>query len=110
MIRMKCFRTGVITVILVLLSGCSTYNQAVQLDDRAYLLLIGYPGGNIVTIDNGEPINLSEDTQSYILNGQEATKIEIPVGQHEVKIINNGNVTVKRSFYVSSGNSFEVKF
>lgn len=106
---MKIMRSLAISISLLLLAGCGTYNQSVQVDDKAYLLLIGNPVNCIVTIDNQKPINLSRDTVSYNLNGQQATKIEIPIGRHKVKITKNGDIIVHREFYVSTGNSFEVQ-
>jgi hypothetical protein len=106
---MKNICTIAIFLSFLMLSACGTYNQSVQVDDRAYLLLIGSPDDTIVSIDNREPINLSQETTSYNLNGRRATKIEITTGKHSVKIIKNGNITVHRTFFVSNGNSFEVQ-
>lgn len=107
---MKIIQNLAIAVSFLLLTGCGTYNQAVQVNDKAYLLLIGNPYNNtIVTIDNQKPINLSQETVSFNLNGQKATKIEISIGKHTVKITKNGIEIVNRVFYVSNGNSFEVK-
>jgi len=98
-----------IILTLVLISSCSTYRQSVQVDDKAYLLLIGEPDGNIITIDNGKKINLSEETVSFDLNGKIATKIQISTGSHTLKIMKKGILKVNRKFYVSAGNSFEVQ-
>lgn len=106
---MKNFQTIVFSISLLILSGCGTYSQAVQVDDRAYLLLIGSPYGSVISIDNGKPINLGSETTSFNLNGKKATKIEISIGKHSIKIIKYGVVTVNRSFYVTNGNSFEVQ-
>lgn len=94
---------------VLFLSGCGTYGQIVQVDDSAYLLLIGNPQGNIVTIDNNLPIDLIKDTTSFSLNGEEATKIRVSRGKHTITIQKNGITTVNRKFYVSTGTSFEVK-
>jgi uncharacterized protein YcfL len=91
------------------LVGCGSYNQAVQVDDHAYLLLIGNPDGNIVVIDDGNPIDLEKDTTSFSLNGKQATKIQISIGKHTVKVTKSGALTVNRAFYVSTGTSFEVE-
>lgn len=98
-----------IVVALFMVTGCGTYRDAVQVDDKAYLLLIGDPAGNIVTIDDGKPIELGKDTTSYYLNGKTATKIEVSTGSHTVKITKAGKLTVNRKFYVSTGTSFEVQ-
>lgn len=95
--------------VLLLVTGCGTYRQSVQVDDNAYLLLIGEPTGNIVTIDDGRPIDLAMETQSYYLNGKTATKIQVPTGTHTVRITKDGKLTVNRKFYVSTGTSFEVQ-
>ncbi len=96
-------------VALFMLTGCGTYSQTVQVDDKAYLLLIGNPVGSVVTIDNSKPINLSSETVSFDLDGKIATKIQISIGSHTVKVTKDGVVTVNRKIYVSSGTSFEVQ-
>ena len=96
-------------VLAIALSACGTYQQTVQVSDKAYLLIIGEPAGNVVTIDDGKPLTLEKDTVSFDLNGQTATKIEVSIGSHTVKITNNGQLKANRKFYVSNGNSFEVK-
>jgi len=95
--------------IALTLVGCGTYQQTTQIDDSAYLLIIGDPSGSIVTIDNAKPLKLGEDTVSFDLNGKTATKIKLSTGTHTVKIMKNGKLKVNRKFYVSSGNSFEVR-
>jgi hypothetical protein len=95
--------------VVLLATGCGTYSQSVLVDDKAYLLLIGNPDGNIVTIDDTKPIDLTNDTTSFSLNGAQATKIQVSTGSHTVKITKNGTVTVNRKFYVSTGTSFEVQ-
>lgn len=99
----------IIIMALFVITSCGTYRQSVLVDDKAYLLLIGDPNGSVVTIDNGKQIDLSQETTSYDLNGKTATKIEVSIGSHTVKIIKNGNLTVNRKFYVSTGTSFEVQ-
>lgn len=98
-----------IVVALFIITGCGTYRETVQVDDKAYLLLIGEPDGNIVTIDGGKPIELGKETTSYYLNGKTATKIEVSIGSHTVKVTKAGVLTVNRKFYVSTGTSFEVQ-
>jgi hypothetical protein len=106
---MKRILIVVASLLLLVLSGCGTYSQSVQVDDHAYLLLTGNPEGNVVVIDDGKPIDLSKETKSFVLNGQQATKIKIPIGKHTVKVAKNGVLMINRVFYVSSGNSFEVE-
>jgi len=98
-----------IVVALFMVTGCGTYRESVQVDDKAYLLLIGEPDGNIVTIDDSKPIELGKDTTSFNLNGKTATKIEVSIGSHIVKVTKAGVLTVNRKFYVSTGTSFEVQ-
>jgi uncharacterized protein YxeA len=99
----------IIIMALFMITSCGTYRQSVQVDDNAYLLLIGDPKGSVVTIDNGKPIDLSQETTSYDLNGKTATKIQLSIGSHTVKITKGGEITVNRKFYVSTGTSFEVQ-
>lgn len=91
------------------LTACGSYQQTVQVQDKAYLLIIGDPSGSILTIDNGNPIKLGIDTSSFDLYGKTATKIQIQIGTHTVKIVKNGEIKVYRKFYISNGNSFEVE-
>jgi uncharacterized protein YcfL len=98
-----------IVLALFMVAGCGTYRETVQVDDKAYLLLIGEPGGNIVTIDDGKSIDLGQETRSFYLNGKTATKIEVSIGTHTVKVTKGGEITVNRKFYVSTGTSFEVQ-
>ena len=95
--------------LVLTLSACSSYQQTVQVSDKAYLLIIGNPDGGVITIDNGKPLIMEKDTVSFDLNGQTATKIEISIGSHTVNITKNGDMKVHRKFYVSNGNSFEVR-
>ena len=95
--------------IILILTGCGSYKETVQVDNKSYLLLIGEPAGNVLTIDNGQPINLGVDTTSYEMRGKIATKIQVDVGTHTIKIVKNGVLRVHRKFYVSNGNSFEVE-
>ena len=92
----------------LMLSACGTYQETVQVDDKAYLLIIGEPQGCETTLDNATLLVLEKDTKAFDLNGRTATKIEIPRGTHEVKITCNGQLRVHRKFYVTNGNSFEV--
>jgi hypothetical protein len=94
---------------LLILTACSTYSHSVQVDDKAYLLLIGEPDGALLTIDNGRPIDLDKNTTSYELHGKTATKIQVSIGSHSVKVIRDGILVINRNFYVSTGTSFEVE-
>ncbi len=94
---------------LFMVAGCGSYKETVQVDDRGYLLLIGETKGNVVIIDGGSPIDLYRDTRSYDLEGQKATKIELLIGSHTLKVTKDGVLTVNRKFYLSTGTSFEVK-
>ncbi|NOX90951.1 MAG: hypothetical protein GXP18_00445 [Gammaproteobacteria bacterium] len=96
-------------VTILILAGCGTYQQTTQVDDSAYLLIIGDPAGYVVTIDNTKPLKLEEDTVSFDLDGKTVTKIKLSTGTHAVKIMKNGKLKINRKFYVSNGNSFEVR-
>jgi len=98
-----------IVIAFFMVTSCGSYRETVQVDDKAYLLLIGEPDGNIVTIDNSKPIVLGQDTTSFHLNGETATKIEVSIGTHTVKVTKEGVLTINRKFYVSTGNSFKLK-
>ena len=98
-----------IAILSFFLLACGTYQQTLQVDDKAYVLLIGNPEGNVVTIDGSKSIDLANETTSYNLNGETATKIQVTIGSHTVTIIKNGKMVVKRKFYVSTGHSFEIQ-
>ncbi len=102
-------KLSLILGMILTLTACGSYQQSVQVQDKAYLLIIGDPSGSILTIDNGKPIKLGLDTTSFDLHGRTATKIQIQIGTHNIKIIKNGEVKVYRKFYISNGNSFEVE-
>jgi hypothetical protein len=106
---MKTLKISAILFFLSVLSACGSYNQVVQVNDQAFLLLIGNPHNSILYIDSGPAINLSADTISFNLNGSKATKIAIPIGNHTIKIEKNGKAIINRVFFVSTGDSFEVK-
>lgn len=92
-----------------LTAGCGTYRQVAQVDDHAFLLLLGQVHGHTLIIDKNPPIQLGVETRSYNLNGIAATKIEISIGGHEITIANWSGVVISRKFYVATGESYEVK-
>ena len=102
-------KISLILGIVLTLTACGSYQQTVQVKDKSYLLILGDPTGGILTIDSGKPIKLGVDTTSFDLYGKTATKIQIQIGTHTVKIIKNGEIKVHRKFYISNGNSFEVE-
>ncbi len=106
---MKQLIMGLGMVLSLSLTACGTYQQTVQVDDKAYLLVIGQADGSILTIDNDRPMEMGKDTKSFDLHGETATKIQVPVGMHTVKITRNGVLMVDRKFFVSNGTSFEVR-
>ncbi len=96
-------------IFIITLNGCGSYSSVNQTDDGTYLLLIGEPQSGLLTIDGGEPLALGSDTKSFNLNGQTVTKIAIRPGTHNILLQSNGQTTINRKFFVSEGNSFEVK-
>ena len=94
---------------ILTLAACGSYQQTRQVQDKSYLLILGDPYGSVLTIDNGKPIALGVDTTSFDLYGKTATKIQIQVGTHTVKIVKDGEIKVHRKFYISNGISFEVE-
>lgn len=102
-------KLSLILGMILMLTACGSYQQTVQVQDKSYLLILGDPSGSILTIDNGKPIKLGVETTSFDLYGRTATKIQIQIGAHTVKIVKNGEVRVHRKFYISNGNSFEVE-
>lgn len=89
------------------MTACSTsYQQVTQVDDTAFLQITGDLDGKQLIL-NGVSIN-TEEVESYQLDDTTVTKFRIPVGSHKLEIIENGKTTVKRQFYVTNGNVFEV--
>lgn len=106
---MKDILLSAVVLFTLVLVGCGTYRQTVQIDDHAYLLLIGNPENNVVVIDGGNPIDLAKDTTSFSLDGRQVTKIQISIGKHTVKVTMGGTLKIYRVFYVSTGTSFEIE-
>ena len=99
-------------VLLLLLFGftaCGTFKQTTLVDDKAYVILLGDPNGHVVEIDGGQPIHLGRDTSSFNLDGVTATKIQVSIGKHTIKVTKDNELRVKRAFYVATGNTFEVQ-
>jgi hypothetical protein len=93
------------------LYSCGGKNMTVnQVDGYSYLLIKGHSNNELVYIDSDESfLTLGKDTKEYKLDDDNyANKIQIKDGQHKLKILRNGQIIVHRSFFVSSGNSFEV--
>lgn len=94
---------------LAVSAGCSVHSQAVQVDDKAYLLITANHFQNkTLLINDKQEINLITQAGRFDLNGKTAVKVQIPAGKHNVKIIDKGSIIVNRNFYVSTGTSFEV--
>ncbi len=92
----------------LLLTACGTYQANTQVDDSAYLQIMGEPNAEVVELDGQSIGTLGDQLKSFDLNGRTATKIQVPQGTHKIKIIRNGKAVIYREFYVSSGNVFEV--
>ncbi len=99
-----------ISILLLILSGCSTHFESVnQVNDTAYLQLGGDFIGTQLSIDSNPLVNLTEDSiETFKLNGKKVARFPISTGKHHIKIIRSGNVIVNRNIYVTNSNTFEV--
>lgn len=96
---------------VLLLSACSTQFQTVtQVDDKAFLQLSGNFADTVLQLDNQPPISLADGSvETFDLNGATVAKFELSTGSHQVQVTRNGQVLVKRTLYVSQGNTVEVR-
>jgi len=96
---------------VLLLSACSTQFQAVtQVDDKAYLQLSGNFIGSVLQLNNQPPISLADgNVETFNLNGATVAKFELSTGSHQVQVTRDGQVLVKRTLFVSQGNTIEVR-
>ncbi|OIQ15954.1 MAG: hypothetical protein BM556_16805 [Bacteriovorax sp. MedPE-SWde] len=95
--------------LLFITISCGTYKSQTQIDKYSYLQLVGEVNGEKLILDNGTAIKLGESTESFDLNGRTVTKIRIERGKHIVKITRNNEIIINRTFFVSSGNVFEME-
>jgi hypothetical protein len=105
---MKRFIFLLFAFVLPFISGCGTYQATTQVDDKAYVQIMGKPNAETIEIDGHSVGVLGDQLKSFYLNGRTATKIQIAKGTHRIKILRDGKVIVYRTFFVSSGNVFEV--
>lgn len=98
-------------IFTLLLTACSTQYQAVtQVDDQAWLQLSGNFVGATLQLDNQPVIALTGgQVSTFELDGKTVAKFEITTGSHQIQIVRDGMLLVKRTLYVSNGNIIEVK-
>lgn len=104
-------KISLFSILLALVAGCGGKNFTVtQVEQYSYIIVKGSPNGEQLFIDDEKvPLILGTDTQTYKLDeGISASKIQIKEGQHKIKILRAGKVVVNRTFFVTSGNTFEV--
>jgi len=97
-----------IVLLSILLASCGSYQTTTQSDEIAYLQFIGDPQLETLTIDGKLSGTLGSDLESFDLNGNTATRIQILPGKHEFTLSKSGEVIMHRKIYVSGGNVFEV--
>lgn len=102
---------GIIFVLFsFLMLGCtSSYESVTQVDDtKAFVLLTGNFEGASLQINSNSPIVLSDDIETYTLDGSEVAKFEVTAGTNTIKVFKNGALVVNRKLYITNGNSIEV--
>lgn len=99
------------TIMLFILGlfSCGSYKHQAQLDKYAYFQITGELNGEKLVLDNGTPVAVEDEYESFDLNGRQATRIRVNQGKHRVTIYREDKVIVDRVFYVSSGNVFELE-
>ncbi|NRA84692.1 MAG: hypothetical protein HRU22_13275 [Gammaproteobacteria bacterium] len=101
----------IITLVLALLvSACSShYESTTAVDDIAYLQLSGNFMGTSLVIDNAKAMVLtSQRIETYKIDNKLTAKLPLSIGTHLVSVNRQGKTIVKRKFYISSGQTFEV--
>ncbi|MFC6440853.1 hypothetical protein [Bowmanella sp. JS7-9] len=89
------------------LFGCSSGFQSVtQVDDKAFLQINADVRQYNVILD-GQPLATST-AEPFSLNGKSVTQFAVAKGSHTVEIYMGNSLLVKRKFYVTNGNVFEV--
>jgi hypothetical protein len=102
---------GIIFVLFsVLMLGCtSSYESVTQVDDtKAFVLLTGNFENASLQINTNSPITLTDNIETFMLDGKKVAKFEVTAGTNTVKVFKNGALVVNRKLYVTNGNSFEV--
>jgi hypothetical protein len=102
-------RALLLTVLAVLITACSSYQTVSQVDDGAYLSILGEPSGELLTVDSGTPVILGKDTTSFNFNGTRVTKIKLTPGVHEIRIEKDGMLILNKKIYLTDGESSEVR-
>ncbi|MEI8631193.1 hypothetical protein P4S72_01985 [Vibrio sp. PP-XX7] len=93
---------------LMTLVGCSTnFSETKQLDDIAYIQLIGSLSNVSLTID-GNTVDVSK-MKSFQLDERKTTKFQILTGTHQIEVLKNNHLIMKRQIFISNGNTFEVQ-
>jgi hypothetical protein len=90
--------------------GCTTsYESVTQVDDtKAFILLTGNFENASLQINKSAPITLSDNIETFKLDGKTVAKFEVVSGTNIVKIYKDGALVVSRKLYVTNGNSIEV--
>jgi len=91
-----------------LLTACGTYQSVTQSEEAAYIQFMGKPQLLELSIDGKASGNLRTDFESFNLNGETATRIQLTPGSHEIELRRDGNTIIHRKIYVSEGNIFEI--
>lgn len=104
------FKGATFVLFSFLLLGCtSSYESVTQIDDtKAFVLLTGNFENASLQINTDTPITLSDNIETFKLDGKKVAKFAVTSGTNQIKVTKNGVLVVNRKIYVTNGNSFEV--
>jgi len=91
-----------------LLTACGSYQSVTQSEEAAFIQFMGKPQLLELSIDGAVFGKLGSDFESFNLNGETATRIQLSPGSHEIKLSREGKTIIHRKIYLSEGNIFEV--
>ncbi|MCB5226437.1 MAG: hypothetical protein NWQ54_15900 [Paraglaciecola sp.] len=98
-----------VSLLVLLLTACSSsFQTSTQVDDKAYLQLVGNFSGAVLRLDNDDGIDL-ESMKTFKLKGEKVAKLSVTTGTHQVIVERSGQIIVNRKIYVTNGNTFELR-
>jgi len=81
--------------------GCHSMTGTVSHEPTAYIKIVGASDGDLVTIDDGAPVQLKA--------GDDNDPIAASAGRHEVRVRRSGSVVADREVLVSDLQTLEIR-
>ena len=97
-----------IGIFVMWLAACQSSTYITQSAENSY---IQFTGGYLQTVVQVGDLtfNITPQTESFDLNGQQVVKFEIPKGKHQLVVSKGNQVVVKKYIFVTEGQTVEVK-